>query len=292
MEKPTEMERKTDVPYWPAIERWAKVAKRGDALPQSFDRTRSRIETFCVRMGAKETYTCDDVLRYMNVLEREGTCGSYRYSTMFMLKSLFVANDWPWTIKKHQHPKASPPRQEYFRPEEAALLLEASRDNPTLYMAIRLATILGIRRVELCMLKRSEYRRPRIYVKCVKRGISGWREMDPETCDELEKYMRIRDTPGDFLLVDDFGAPVHEEWLKSHLEHLLKRLGIYRPRLGWHGFRRGICTWLDKAGMSEGRITKDIGWQTPTMVHKYIQLDRDEAQAERLKKHPLLNHKT
>lgn len=293
-----------------AMRRWLEHSRRGDALPESRDTTAKRIENFVQYAGKKERCTIGDVRRYLSALAARGTTGNYRKSTFYLLKSFFRVNGWPWTpgecklawqlrpdlypdgpeegLTKYDLPKASPPRREYLTPEEATRLLDATGRNPTLHMALRLAAVLGIRRVELTLLQRSEYRRPRIYVHTVKGGKSGWRTLDEETCTMLDHYLEIRRGPTDALLVDDDGAAIATHYLKNALIKLLDALELHRPHLGWHSIRRGICTWLHKRKVTETEITRLIGWKTPTMVHEYIQLDRDETEAKARKAHPLI----
>jgi len=274
-----------------AIERWVEHLRRGEHTPRSLYSMRVVAEDFVRTIGLKEIYTCEDVKKYMAILEARGLCGATRQKHYSLIKSFFRANGWAWTLDKFDIPKKSPPRREFLSPDEAALLLEAAKGSPTFHLALRLAIVLGSRRGELLLLRRSEYKRPRIFVHALKHGRSGWRELDPDTCDVIEWYMKVRPTPSDALLVDDNGVPTTWWQLEKAMIRILNRLGLHRRGLGWHAIRRGMVTWLYERGMRESEITKVIGWVKPTMVHEYIQLDREKTEKKALKVHPLLNNK-
>jgi len=282
---------RTEVRKMEAIERWVDHLRRGEHTSRSLYSMRIVVENFVRAIGPKEFYTCEDVKQYLATLERKGLAGSSRQAYYRLIKSFFKANGWGWTLDTFDAPKKSPPRREFLSPNEAALLLEAAKDRPTLYMALRLAIMLGSRRGELLLLRRSEYKRPRIFVHVLKHGVSGWRKLDPDTCDVIEWYMKVRPTPSDVLLVNDDGAPTTWLQLEYQLKRLLDRLGLHRRQLGWHAIRRGLVTWLYDRGTRESAITKIIGWAKPTTVHDYIQLDREKEEEKALKKHPLLNNK-
>jgi len=287
----TYIEVRTEVRKMEAIERWVEHLRRGEHTPRSLYSMRIVVENFVRMIGPRETYTCEDVKNYLSIQEKRGLAGSSRQTYYRAIKSFFRANGWPWTLDKFDIPKKSPPRREFLSPDEAALLLEAVKDRPTLYLALRLAIVLGPRRSELLLLRRSEYKRPKIFVHVLKHGISGWRELDPDTCDVIEWYMKVRPTPSDALLVDDDGAPLNWMQLEYQLRRVLDRLGLHRRWLGWHAIRRGLVTWLYDRGMREAEITKVIGWAKSDTVTGYIQLDREKTEKEALKRHPLLNNK-
>jgi len=274
-----------------AIERWVDHLRRGEHTPRSLYSMRLVVENFVRVIGPKETYDWHDAKRFLAIQESRGLCGASRQTYYRIIKSFFRANEWAWPTDKFDIPIKSPPRREFLSPDEAALLLEAAKDRPTVYLALRLAIVLGSRRAELLLLRRSEYKRPKIFVHVLKHGISGWRELDPETCDVIEWYMKVRPTPSDSLLVDDDGAPTTWQQLEYQLKRLLNRLGLHRRWLGWHAIRRGLVTWLYDRGMREAEITKVIGWAKSDTVTGYIQLDREKTEKEALKRHPLLNNK-
>ena len=95
----------------------------------------------------------------------------------------------------------------------------------------------------------------------------------------------------DALLVNNNGKPWKVRGLEQAIYLILHRAGMYRKGLGWHAIRRGYVTWLHRRGVSETELTKLVGWKTPTMVHHYIQIDREETEHKVREVHPFANKK-
>jgi len=274
-----------------AVRRWMERTSRGVALDISRDRAARFVQDFVKFAGEKEQYDKQDVINYINALRARGQSPNSIKTAWYYVKSFFKANNWPWEFDKRETPKKVEPRRELLTFDQMKAILDtAQKEDPTLYLALRLAITLGCRRAETTLFKRSEYRRPQIYHKAVKGGKSGWRVLDDGTCYEIETYMKMRSTNSDYLLVDGNGSPINEKYLDSGLRSILKELGIHKQHLGWHAIRRGLVTELHRKGMSEKELTDLIGWQTPTMVAEYIRLDRKEVEDKAKRLHPLMNH--
>ncbi len=64
--------------------------------------------------------------------------------------------------------------------------------------------------------------------------------------------------------------------LNAVLENICRRAHVENK--GWHAFRRGWTTDAHEQGVPDKEITQYLGWKTPTMVFRYIQLSSRKAE--------------
>lgn len=274
-----------------AIGAYIKYLERGDSDDFVIKKARYDLEALVKWAPHDPPLDREEILRYIDHLAERGLCGGSRRSKYYRLKGLYVVNEWPWPCTKRDVPRASAPRQETLSEEEMAQFMDFIRAKLRLHLPVRLVVMLGIRRAELVLLRRSEYRRPKIYVHVVKHGLSGWRELDDETCDMIDRHLKDRSDGYEELLVNNNGKPWKVRGLEQAIYRTLHRADMYRKGLGWHAIRRGYVTWLHRRGVSETELTKLVGWKTPTMVHHYIQIDREETEHKVREVHPFANKK-
>jgi len=274
-----------------AIDVYIKYLERGDSSNFVIKKARYDLEPFAAWAPHDPPLDREEILRYIDQLAERGLCGGSRRTKYYRIKGLYAVNEWPWPCKKRDVPRASTPRQETLTEEEMARLMDFIAESPRIHLPIRLAAMLGNRRAELVLLRRSEYRRPKIYVHVVKHGLSGWRELDDETCDMIDRHLKDRSDGYEELLVNNNGKPWKVRGLEQAIYRTLHRAEMYRKGLGWHAIRRGYVTWLHRRGVSETELTKLVGWKTPTMVHHYIQIDRVETEHKVREVHPFANKK-
>jgi len=148
------------------------------------------------------------------------------------LRSLYLANEWDWPFT----PDDSPVRpEEYQTPaftyDQIAQLI-TSRDlythNECFYLA--LATIYGLRRVELARIKRESIKGNTIYVDTAKKGEKRTHLIPEEILPYIKAYK-----PREHH-VSPVSATFHRIVAKA-------KLGVGNG-YGWHSFRRSLDTLL------------------------------------------------
>lgn len=166
-------------------------------------------------------------------------------------------------------------------------LLDACSDE--LYLAIRLASSLGLRRSELCGLRwedvdfdngKIRIHRARVHAKD---SADKWlHDKDTKTHNTRELHL----LPGLLLELKEFrGLPLArivplEPWeLSRELRALLDQTGLYRPRLGWHSMRHFVGDRLVKR--KDPRTAADfMGHSRPsTTMNMYSSSDEDDMKA-------------
>jgi integrase len=50
----------------------------------------------------------------------------------------------------------------------------------------------------------------------------------------------------------------------------MKRLGMKKPGLGWHSFRRLLATWMDQAGATGFTIQEQLGHASLETTRLYV----------------------
>lgn len=236
-----------------------------------------------------------DLLRFL-ASKKSGTHKQWLYS---LLKSFFNAIDKEWPLQKT--PSKSKPKRPYFTLKETRKLLSTIGEgmekgirpfNLRDQVLIHVAAITGCRRRELMDTNRKDYRDGRLYIKTAKRGEPRWRLLDPYTRELMEKYLESRKDDDPAMFVGGQGR-LSDVQLSRILKLYLKKAGVYKPRSGFHSFRRGVVTILHRRGMSEKEIQEYGGWKSPFMVHEYIQLEPLEVEEKVKELHPFfLGEKT
>lgn len=233
--------------------------------------------------------TRDSVMAYSETLS--GRSGTTRRWVMTILKVFFEAVNVKWPIRKNEMPKRSAPSRPFVKQAEAEALIESIKGDPLDYAMFRLAIILGCRRVELVRMQLADYKRPNINVRTAKGGEPRVRQLDPETCRVLDAWLAVRDSLTEALFVTPRGFPVSTKGVSERFTKHARALG-FAPRKGVHAVRRGVVTWLFKAGMREKEIQELIGWRSATMPAVYIQLETGDTDRKAQAVHPFMQPAT
>lgn len=247
------------------------------------------------------------MLSYLTVLGQEGGKPNYRRWVLSVLRSIFDAMDWTWWGRKEERrirPQAEEPETPYLKQDELGRILEAIDSKPPMVQAMfRIATLTPIRRIEIQSLNREDYQRPLLRIKTRKGGEARTLTLDEKTCKLLDIYLATREGKevwfkgrllqaapdvDSALFTSSFGRRMSLVTLSWIFRNLLEELGLYKRGLGWHGVRRGVATMLHKAGISERELQQYGGWRSPTMVHRYVQLEPPEVEEKVRQKHPLI----
>jgi len=255
-------------------------------------RYRELLADFQRAVGQKPSYTTDDVLQYLDILEKEGAKANYRRWVFSVLRSAYDTMDWPWFARKEERrirPKAEAPKQPYLRQPQMAQILEAVASKPPMIQVLaRIASLRPTRRIELQALNREDYTRPHLRVKTRKGGEPTTLTLDEQTCNLLDEYLAGRQDDDPALFASTLGRRISLSSLGLIAKEVLTSAGIFERGLGWYGFRRGLTTALHKAGVTERELQEYGGWRSPFMVHRYIQLEPSEVEEKVRRRHPLI----
>jgi len=230
----------------------------------------------------------DDIMRFL-ASKKSGTHKQWLYS---LLKSFYNAIDEEWTLMKA--PAKSQPKRPYFTLEETEKILKTVDETSDKLLhpfnlrdrvLIHVGAITFCRRKELMILDREDYRDGHLHIKTAKKGEPRWRLLDPETRKLMEEYLASRKDSDPAMFIGGQGR-LSLVQLSRILKLYLKKAGVYKPRSGFHSFRRGGVTILHKRGMSEKEIQEYGGWKSPFMVHEYIQLEPMEVEEKVKETHP------
>lgn len=213
--------------------------------------------------------------------------GTTRRWVLTILKVFYESVGAKWPIRKNEMPKASAPSRPFVKYAEAEQLIASIRSDPLDYAMFRLAIILGCRRVELVRMKIDDYKKPNINVRTAKGGEPRVRQLDVETCRILDDYLKVRNSLTDALFVTQRGFPVSTQVVSERFTKHARACG-FEKRKGIHAVRRGVATWLFQGGMREKEIQELIGWKTPGMVSKYVQLEPGPVEQKARESHPFL----
>lgn len=211
---------------------------------------------------------------------------NYRRWMTYPLKSLFNMRRVQWPFRSTELPRTTRPYRPFFTYEQFTSLLTKARQSKLLYTLMRVDAATGMRRVELTWLNEIDYERPRLAVKIAKSTRGRVVELDPDTCNALDSYIASRNSKDGALFVGKNGRRILKQTITDMFAKLRKDAGIEMPRAGWHAIRRGLATWLFKAGWREKELQEFIGWESPAMPATYIQLAGSEIQKKVAATHP------
>ena len=228
--------------------------------------------------------TRDSVLKYMRKYESKS--GTYRRWIMYILKSLFENAKVEWPFAKREIPKLSKPFQPYLKVEDAEKLLVIAKESSLLdYALIRVDAVTGARRRELANVLLEDYTRPHIRIRTAKGGEERVRTLDAGTCNALDAYIKKRRSKSLALFVSPQGTPLTTQTLSIHFKALAKSAG-FKKGTGWHSLRRGVTTWLFQGGMRERELQEALGWKSPVMPGRYVQLVAGDVEKRVVATHP------
>jgi len=266
-------------------------------VPSLSDSTKRRyaelINHFVAHVGKKPRYQREDVLIYLTVLAENGASRTYQAWCFTVLKTLFDVNAWQWWTRSEERrlkPKPDEPNMPYLRLPEMQKILEAvASKSPMIHAMVRIASTRPTRRIELQSFNRDDYARPYLRVKTKKGGEANTITLDEQTCNLLDEYLAGRKDEDQALFVSRHDRRVTLPLLSFIVRQILEEQGVYKRGMGWHSFRRGVTTALHKAGASERYLQEYGGWRSPTMPHRYIQLEPSEVDEKIRRIHPLLH---
>jgi len=234
-------------------------------------------------VSSPEPFEKRHVEDYLSWKRRRGCSGSTLRHRYYALKALFKALGRPWPLEKP--PAASTPRRPMLTLEEMAAMEEAARRrSPRDLALVMLENTVGLRRTEIRNLNISDYRRPWIWVKTGKKGRRVRRELDPRTCDALDRWIRIRrrkrrqEDPDALFVRGTRGPRLSLRGLSHILAEIRREAGVERPGAGFHAIRRRVVTDLHQSGLSAPELTREFGWRSLRTVDTYIRLSKEDVE--------------
>ncbi len=204
------------------------------------------------------------------------------------IKGLFLANGWPWPMRNRQGPKGKTNDQPSMSDDEVRKLLEAVKSNLRLSAALTLIATLGLRGQDLSNINRDDYRRPKLRIETAKHGSVREVELDKNSCDILDRYLRQRSDDSLAMFTNAKGQRVEPGSLYAQFAKICSRLGIKRPKLGLHSLRRFLITGMYRNGAQLLDVQHFIGHKRLDTTAHYVRLDPGEAERRVKKFHPLL----
>lgn len=189
-----------------------------------------------------------------------------------------------WPLGPREGPKPKLRQQPSFDEMIINKLFRVIKNNRD-YAIARLLFATGMRRDELCRLRRDDYDGETIFIGMVKHEEFRTVKLDSGTCSAIDDYLLTREDRSLTLFVNTYGKPLTPNALSQVFKKYFKRIGAEK-RTGLHAFRRGLVTLLYNRGMGETSIQKWGGWKTGEMVRRYIQLSPSKLGEEVIAVHP------
>jgi len=241
--------------------------------------------------GEEKPFEAHHVNRFLASLSRKGARGRTLRWNYYVVKSFFRALGHPWPFDQGEAPKAEENEDvPVFTSEEMLALEEAAKswENPETaarnYAIVRLENAIGLRRGELRNLNINDYDKPHIRVQTLKGGRTVRRALDPETCQALDDWIKIRrrkrkqEDPDALFIRGTRGPRLSLSGLNYIIKSIREKAGIEKEGAGFHACRRGRVTDLHRRGVSGPTLTREWGWRSRETVNTYIRLSKREAE--------------
>jgi integrase len=236
------------------------------------------VEKFLGIVGYQDAYNEADVTLFLSEQKRAGKKGATLRFYFSALKRFFRALALPWEFDVGDAPQIEEQYQPMFEKEEMEAMEKVAEKRGLRDLAIvRLAYVVGLRRIELHTMDRIDYRRPEIYVKTAKHGNPVWNDLDEKTCNILDAYLEIRKDRNPAMFVRGRGrSRLSRRTLSEILKAIREEAGVAKPRAGFHASRRKQVTDLDDAGVMPKQITIYKGWKDDRTVLRYTKPKPDK----------------
>ncbi len=186
-------------------------------------------------------------------------------------------------------PRADPVEAAYYTPANLGLLLQAVKGHP-LEVPVQLACSLGLRRSEILGLRWRDVdlRAGLLSVRRVRTTVGArvvekppktsgsCRTLSIRALDGLLELLRalharrVREgqpcAPGDFLLLDRDGLPLHPSRMSAALSALVRERGL--PPITFHGLRHTFATMANSARVPMYQISRAMGHSSPSTTQR------------------------
>lgn len=240
---------------------------------------------FIAMIGRKNSYSDDDVLRYLDWAGEHFKKNSSSYVCECQRLLQFLRN-LPSADRKRELPIPMPKMPETFNQptlsddevETLAWSCVLDKVKPNMIIRIIVASIYGGRKSELAELSSSDFHldgeKSSIYI-ATKKGGDKRRQPIPQSLVPL-------------FAIDI--KPMNPVTLHFRLRKIAEKAPIVWKRgSGFHSFRRNVVTMLDSLDVSDMAQYKFLRWSTPRhlgMLDRYRQIPSEESDAKILSVHP------
>jgi len=250
--------------------------------PETMQRYMNIATDYLVSQGG---WSREDIIEFMENYRKDST--TYQRFIWYGVKALFESREATWPMNKRETPKISKPTQRFLTFEQAERFLEFAKTDSLEYALVRVDAVTGARRKELSDCLFSNYSRPTLRIGGAKGSEERVRTLDSETCDALDAYIKVREQKDSPYLFTSSSGKIGVTALSKIFTNVKKKMPELGKGYGWHAIRRGVVTWLFNAGMREKEIQEALGWKSPSMPSKYIQLTSSEVEERIQETHPL-----
>ena len=238
-------------------------------------------------------YSENDLVSFFAKLKEEGASErgrAYEQNSLRMvyrvMKRFFELMGWTWPFSKEDMPKLVEKPQPYVTFEDWKKMLNLARKNPVHTAMLWILWVTGCRREQLCRLLKKDFdpKSGKLTVPAMKGGQPVEWILPKPAVDAILQVISFK--PHSPYLIPGKKGMIHPSTVTRVVDHYLKKAGI--KARGAHSLRRGRATFLFKElGMRERELQAVMGWKTPTMPHKYIQLISEEERKRIYEKDPI-----
>ena len=250
-------------------------------------------KVFLKRVGAKESYTREDILGYVDSMIEQGKAGGTIHTALSAVRHLFQAIKCPWPLRPRELHLGLPRSQggPALAPDEVEALIKGVRaqvvrftpSDPhkfrSAYMArvaVALSTTYGLRPIELQRALSHGCTGETFELQTAKGGKYRQHSIPPEE-------LRI---PLTFISTKIGRATLHKVFTDLMKAHVRPR----RKGEGWHAVRRSLVTGLLAAGLQMHTVSRWMGWQLTETAFSYYRPSQDDLDQTIFEKHPFLEH--
>lgn len=243
------------------------------------------VARFVDYIGAKETYTKTDAVRWLNHLIAEGKSkGSVRWYA-YVLTSFYKSRDLTPPFRGREYPTG--PSDDELIVNAPALtkpaiheMIEAVLDRGSHRMMAYLAisTTYGLRAEELARIKKSDIANNMFTVHTAKGGTERVHKIPEEIAE----------------CINDYDFPKIQTQSIINLFKSIQKLSKHKHknREGWHSIRRRLIQELEDAGVVERHIYTFMRWRATRrgIMGAYSKPKPDEADSIVFTNHPFLKY--
>ncbi|MBA7676001.1 hypothetical protein ES703_84241 [subsurface metagenome] len=245
-----------------------------EAIAKEWGAVAAQFEQVC---GYKGKYTREDLTLFLSYMRERGLCQNTIYKNLKAIKLLAELQHWGEGPQGADFPKlimrrvsdAEVNRPIFTKDEVISLILNGKRLlTPPHLCFLALATVYGLRRVEMVRLRPSDLSAGTITIPTAKEGPETTHLVPPE----LAPYLT-------------FNQSYKEDSLTHMFHNIMVATGMRATGgFGWHSIRRALATELILAEASALNILRFMRWADASMGGKFrtlaIYAKKDQARID------------
>ncbi len=239
---------------------------------------------FVTYIGAKDTYTKKDAVRWLNHLTAEKKSKGHIRWSAYVLTSFYKSLELPAPFKSREYPPA--PTDDELVESVPALskavvqeMIEAvkARGTPRMQAYLVLSTTYGLRAEEMARITNGDIDNGTLMIRPLKSGSDRMHRVPGEIVAYLEEY--------------DF-PKLHPQSIINMFLAIQKLTGHkHKNREGWHSIRRRLIQELADSGVEERHRYSFMRWKAARrgIMGVYEKPKPDEAEDIVFNVHPFIN---